>query len=490
MSPINSRPRYPGAQPFSDDDVWRKLFFGREQESVVLTNQILAHRLVVIFARSGLGKTSLLNAGVAERLRSEGFVPLSVRVNDVDKGPLDSIFEGIAAACRMQRIEYLRGNKLSLWHYFKTVEFWRDDILLKPIIILDQFEELFTLQSDEQRNLFINQLSSLVRGVRPAQPLTELAEPLDAVEYSPSALTDTPPVVKIVVSLREDFLAELEDLSDRIPGILDERFRLLPMTREAALLALQEPAKVEDANITSRPFQLEPLAVKEVLDFLERRTVPTARQSSSIIEPFQLQLVCQRLEDMAGDKEKLSDENRLTISLEDVGGERNLRDILRNFYRQEVSSLLWGQRGRVKKLCSEFLINPEGRRLRLEESEIKRLTGVRAQTLKILVDKRLLRANQTENGTYYELSHDSLVKPIIESNRWRLIRNIVIITPILAYFVLVMPMTTFFMEKERSYSTVFMSLTIALTTIGMLLLIGWLLHKVQESWSMIRRLRM
>lgn len=53
-----SRTRYPGAQPFSDDEISRKTFFGRKRESADLANQILANRLVVVYAKAGLGKTS------------------------------------------------------------------------------------------------------------------------------------------------------------------------------------------------------------------------------------------------------------------------------------------------------------------------------------------------------------------------------------------------------------------------------------------------
>ena len=81
MSSVHAR--YPGAQPFADDQVSRKVFFGREQAAKALTSQILANRLVVVYAKSGLGKTSLLNAGIAQRLREEGRIPLIVRVNEL-----------------------------------------------------------------------------------------------------------------------------------------------------------------------------------------------------------------------------------------------------------------------------------------------------------------------------------------------------------------------------------------------------------------------
>ncbi|HSO75759.1 MAG TPA: hypothetical protein VLU47_13060, partial [Blastocatellia bacterium] len=150
------RTRYPGAQPFSDNEFSRKLFFGRNQASTALTDQILANRMVVVYAKSGLGKTSLLNAGVAPRLRDDRYLPLFVRVNDVERGPFASVLDGIRSEAERQRVEYVPGAAGSLWSFFKTVEFWQGDLLLTPVLILDQFEELFTLQPEEARESFLN----------------------------------------------------------------------------------------------------------------------------------------------------------------------------------------------------------------------------------------------------------------------------------------------------------------------------------------------
>src|SRR5262245_66355732 len=111
-------------------------------------------------------KTSLLNAGVAQRRRDECYMPLIVRVNDVQAGPRASVLQGISAAAERQGTEYIAGDPSSLWSFFKTAEFWHGDILVKPVLILDQFEELFTLQSPEARMNFLSELGYLVRGVR------------------------------------------------------------------------------------------------------------------------------------------------------------------------------------------------------------------------------------------------------------------------------------------------------------------------------------
>jgi hypothetical protein len=59
------------------------------------------------------------------------------------------------------------GDAVSLWSFFKTAEFWRGDLLVTPVLILDQFEELFTLQGSEARTNFLSELGYLVRGVPP-----------------------------------------------------------------------------------------------------------------------------------------------------------------------------------------------------------------------------------------------------------------------------------------------------------------------------------
>ena len=254
------RTRYPGAQPFSDNEFSRKLFFGRAQASTALTDQILANRMVVVYAKSGLGKTSLLNAGVAPRLRDDRYLPLFVRVNDVERGPFASVLDGIRSEAERQRVEYVPGAAGSLWSFFKTVEFWQGDLLLTPVLILDQFEELFTLQPEQARESFLNELSYLVRGVRPSSaPETD------------RALGEAPPPLRIVLSLREDFLGFLEEASDHIPQILDHRFRLAPLNLQAAADAITGPASLEDPGLATKPFCFDGDAVTNILDYLSRR---------------------------------------------------------------------------------------------------------------------------------------------------------------------------------------------------------------------------
>jgi hypothetical protein len=74
--------RYPGSPPFQDTDLDRALFRGRAKEADTVLQSILSSNLLVLYSVSGLGKSSLLNAGVMHRLRERGHWPASVRLND------------------------------------------------------------------------------------------------------------------------------------------------------------------------------------------------------------------------------------------------------------------------------------------------------------------------------------------------------------------------------------------------------------------------
>jgi Novel STAND NTPase 1 len=318
--------RYPGAQPFSDDDFSRRVFFGREQASITLTDQVLANRLVVVYAKSGLGKTSLLNAGVAPRLRDEGYLPLIVRVNDVQQGALVSVLEGIRAEAERKRVEYVQGLPDSLWSFFKTAEFWRGDLLLTPVLILDQFEELFTLQSEQQRTSFLTDLSYLVRGVRP---------PVSA--QTVGSLDENSPTMRIVLSLREDYLGFLEEAADHIPQILDHRFRLAPLTLDAASEAMTGPAAIDDSVLETKPFSYDPETVTTILNHLSHRRTEAVARVTRYVEPFQLQLICQRVERIVAELQ-LQLPTNLTLTMADIGGEVALEETLRACLRSWYAS--------------------------------------------------------------------------------------------------------------------------------------------------------
>ncbi|MGD2086331.1 MAG: tetratricopeptide repeat protein [Candidatus Aminicenantes bacterium] len=439
--------RYPGIRPFDDNDIDRRLFFGRDAEKESLLHKVLADNLVVLYARSGLGKTSLLNAGLSQALRDRGFIPLMVRLNDPEIEPVQRIYTGIDEIAKQKSIEIETGEKATLWQYFKTTFFWSaSNKMLTPVLMLDQFEEFFTLYSPEVRKSFIRQLADVVNNKVPAS-LLESVETEEPLPYN-----DNPLNVKIIISIREDYVGQLDEMSREIPDILHHRFRLLPMSRENARQAIIKPSQVKDEVIGDVSFTFAPEAVESMLDFLCKRRERGIIKMTDEVESFQLQLLCRHIEDRVrggfrnifNEKYEFIDEpitdeyedyrirsishfmmdrnlggtintyEKIVIDRDDLGGEKGMQWVMERFYEGQLDKLDSPKKRRVRKLCEKGLISITDRRLSLEEEEIKRRFKVSRTLLHELVNLRLLRAEPRVGSIYYELSHDTLVAPIRE----------------------------------------------------------------------------
>lgn len=409
--------RFPGVQPFGDLEHHRKVFHGRDSEKYELFHTVLAERLTFVFSRSGLGKSSLINAGVLAPLRKKNFFPIVARVSGHGRAPVDAVYYGIQAALSQHRDTVYfepskeKWNKTSLWHFFKTIKIRTGLTELKPVLILDQFEELFTLHNPEDRKEFITDLAGLIRGIQ-------------SREHDP-ALSDELPDVKVVLVLREEFNPYLEELRDDIPGIYNAPFRLVAMTPEQAKDAMTKPASEAGEEFRTSGFTWDPRALELVVNFLSTTHTDSGEATQAEeIEPFQLQLVCQHIEDLAAEKGL----NEITIDV--LGGKDakdRLKSIIGDFYTSSLERAAdefpnrEGLQSNLQKLCEDgFVIQESGRRRLLEATDIEGNYGVGGDVLRKLVDLRLVREEPRVGDSYYELAHDTLVEPIKKGRDARL----------------------------------------------------------------------
>src|SRR3954470_4977718 len=110
---------YPGLKSFAEAD--REFFHGREPEELELLRMVKRMVLTICFGASGLGKTSLLNAGLFPRLRKELFFPISVRLDfSPTSGDLTAqVMRRIAEEAEVRKVETLAPTSgETLWEYF------------------------------------------------------------------------------------------------------------------------------------------------------------------------------------------------------------------------------------------------------------------------------------------------------------------------------------------------------------------------------------
>lgn len=211
---------YKGLRAFQETDA--DDFFGRDDLTERLLETLLGHRLTAVVGPSGSGKSSLVRAGMIPAVRSGG-LPGSDTWLISDMFPGAHPFEELAAALSRVAVERIDGmfddlvaDERGLLRVTKHVLPGDDTLLL---LIIDQFEELFSMVADPTvRELFLDSLSTVASDPRGR--------------------------VRVVITLRADFFDR--PLAHHDFGSLVEA-GLVPVTvpsEEGLALAISRPARL------------------------------------------------------------------------------------------------------------------------------------------------------------------------------------------------------------------------------------------------------
>src|SRR4029453_14819234 len=111
---------YPRTGRFSDSpgDVAR--FFGRDAEAEELYLRVLSVPLLVQFGNSGLGKTSLLQAGLFPRLRQNPCLRVTIRLNNTEESLTAAVARAIRESCESEGLQATHRNMDGLWELLST----------------------------------------------------------------------------------------------------------------------------------------------------------------------------------------------------------------------------------------------------------------------------------------------------------------------------------------------------------------------------------
>lgn len=401
--------RYPGPQSFTEGD--ELLFFGRQRETKALYDLIMVQPIVVLFAKSGMGKTSLLQAGILPRLRFTNYSPFIIRLNDTATPLEQQTLRKIAPDSAPDTI---------LWSAILRHNTIRHST---PLLIFDQFEEVFTLYSDAQRTTFIRQLADVINGTIPdlVRKQIQKSEANELSDKGSSMQLEQIPRVRIVLSIRSDLLHFLHLLSLEIPSILRNRFELTGLRSTAASEAIIQPAAQAQTsgNFSAPAFQFSTEALNQILSYLSHRqpSILVADKQEPEIESFQLQLLCRDIEEKIIASHSSNTSSLVPIEPDFYGGQAGIEAILSQFYDNTLHAISdLNQRKKARRLLEDHLMKEE-RRVGVDKTTIIQTYGVEAGTLDLLVQKRLLRQDARETGVYFEISHDTLLTPIVRSKK-------------------------------------------------------------------------
>jgi len=376
------------------------IFFAREEDVRRLTRVATVYRGVLLYGQSGVGKSSLINAGFVPEMIRQGFSPERLRVRPhpgeeivVERMPVspdgaqpylpslllgdDGAAPGTPQKATLSIAEFVRRARATT------------DTEHSPLLIIDQFEEFVTLFEEAPPE-----------GLRDAAPSSQAALS-DALV---SLLTDHSVPVKIVFSFREDYLARLTRLLQRVPGLAEHCVRLLPPKIADLDAIIRGPLRRFPAAFGGR---IPDALVDKLIEAFRSRVGPGQ------VVPSEVQIACRKLYDAADPEALLA--------------ERGVEGILGDYFSDEIRKFP-GREETIGVLLSR-MVTRSGVRNVVSKDDL--LTLVRDETrtppealeaLLVAMDgneTRLVQSEQRQNVIYYTIASEFLIPSIREAQERR-----------------------------------------------------------------------
>ncbi|MBN2663143.1 MAG: hypothetical protein JXR68_05795 [Bacteroidales bacterium] len=407
--------RFIGLRPFETDE--KDLFFERETSVNEVFKSINFKKITTLHASAGIGKTSILKAGVIPLLEKKSkFKIFYLSVKNYMKKSAQNIFEQINEQIKDQMptnsyLDKIIEPEETLWYKFKRIEAASDTTL---VLILDQFENIFSYE-ETQISVLKRELHALIYEQIPVRLRDYISQKLDK---NPDTLTALGLKklyekinIKIVFSIRTDKLQKLEYFEDKI-NINENIIEIQPINSINAQNILLKTSSFKhkyniDNNLTSKPFTICQNLIDKILQFL-------TKNNTQKIETYQLQIIGREIEKISYNK------NKQNIYLSDLN---NFEDIYRDYYETIVEKIENSeQQISARKLIEDELIfEYEKRKLTVYEGIIIQKYNLSEKTLKYLIDNHLIKIIKNKNNdVFYEISHDALITPILWAKNKRI----------------------------------------------------------------------
>ena len=397
-----------------------EVLYGRNSEIESLSQFIINNTQTVLYGKSGIGKSSILNAGIFPIARLNGLIPVGIRLDhNSDLSYLKQIKNAIIAngVDVHEIVPAIVGDTETLWEYMhRNIFFDKEGNRRQLLLVLDQFEEIFTIQKDEKRKrAFFDDLAGLLNDVTPLYIVNANKKKEDdnsesvAVEVSDSledfdidldmndVITESSTKYlqkidyHIVFTLREDFLSYLERYTAYIPVMKTNRYALLPINEEQAAEIIMKPRE----GLVSK--KVAELIIQKVTgqDNFKLDGIPELDVDAAILSLYLSRLFI-----------KKGDAPTITADLVNQFS----KDIIKEFYTESVSDLPVAE---IEKI-EDQLLTYDGRRNNVSRNDLVR-EGISEGVIRTLVeDRKLLRQFSYQDDIRVEFMHDILC-PVVDA---------------------------------------------------------------------------
>ncbi len=428
------RYRFPGGGfPFTETD--KNVFNGRQHAIEYIHNSILLNQCILIYGRTGVGKTSLLQAGVIPMLKHKVSSDMrnssEIRVFSVRPGVFkETDTQKLVEKMRNLHVENANTRPTSqnifleflpetvrstLWYQFKSLQYHTKESQIVLLLVMDQVEEFFTYPANHFEELIteITDLRSSMLPIDVRRAVEKYETEVRKLLPEENAVLYKQLPVKFVFSIRSDKLYLVGRLKITLPEILHNTYEVFPFNEEEAKQAMKNPSQ-ENGKFSSPKFDLTGASdyIIQFLFKLQRHELEENSQERRI-EPYALQIICQHIE-----RKLVIGQGQRKIT---PGLLENLDKILTNFYLDTLEDLDLeeGMYRRVRELIEDRMILDKYRlRNQVFVSVIHDEVGIDNKTFERLVDCRLIRET-TPGSRLFEISHDILLGSILNARAER-----------------------------------------------------------------------
>jgi tetratricopeptide (TPR) repeat protein len=394
---------YKGLEPYTEDD--RAYFFGRERDQEIIASNLYAVRLTVLYGPSGVGKSSVLRAGVAPRLEQTPRTVVVYSRDWQDPDPLPKLKDKVLSALgQKSNTDSSIDSDLPFDDFLLGCR----QVLRGPVLfVFDQFEEYFLYHSPpEEAGRFD----------------AEFARAVNRSEVNANFL----------LSMREEGISKLDRFRGRIPNLLSNLLPLDNLDRPAAVSAIRKPLDEYNSRLAGdeEPVKIEDELVHELIAqvrtgkvMLEQgrgqARVRDAEHDHARIEAPFLQMVLTRLwnEEMAAGSHTL----RMS-TFERLGGAES---IVRTHLDNVMGAFSEPERS-VASRVFRFLVTPDGAKIALNVPVLAGWAEIPPAEVAPVLEKlsgseiRILRPVEPPadrpSELRYEVYHDVLAKAVLD---WR-----------------------------------------------------------------------
>ena len=328
------------------------IFYGRENESRQLYQKFFSSNLLVLYGKSGTGKSSLVNCGLMANIPPEDAMLITVRCGD---DPFNNLIQSLKAKASINSNDELALIENIFENNFKPLAF-----------VFDQFEEIFIVAEASKRIRFVNALINILKYKNIKS--------------------------NVIISIREEYLANLTDLEEHIPTLFNNRFWLRSIKKESIKEIIDKPCRKCNVKVE-----------KGLTDIITEKFETDLDE----IELTYFQILMDNLFRKAIERNPESPE----LKIDDFKKLGSLENLLGDFMNHELTQIK-----DIKKVETilKALVTNEGTKRLITINEIVKITSIKTAEVKSiiyeLIRKRII--SEKDDKEQYELKHDILAKRI------------------------------------------------------------------------------